>query len=147
MMSESSEQSVVFLSHGAGPSFYMDTPTTSPMHSLDANSKAAEFLRKFIHTAGIQKPEVVLVLSAHWEEREVTVNTNAQHKLLFDYGGFPPHTYNLQWPVAGAPEVAREAAALLSQAGFSCREDERRGLDHGVFVPLKLVFPKADVKG
>jgi aromatic ring-opening dioxygenase catalytic subunit (LigB family) len=74
-----------------------------------------------------------------------TVTTSAAPPLLYDYYGFPPHTYDLKWPVPGSPELAGRVRKLLSRAGFESGEDAARGLDHGVFVPLKLSFPEAHV--
>ncbi|WAR26523.1 DIOXL-like protein [Mya arenaria] len=140
------ELPTVFLSHGAGPSFYLDAKSNPFFKGLDKDSRAADFLRNFTKTADISKPETVLVISAHWEEKAVTVNTNSKHSLYYDYGGFPPETYKLDWPVLGSPEKAKKVVEALNEAGIQCRENPTRGLDHGVFVPLKLVFPKADVQ-
>lgn len=140
-------QPIVFLSHGGGPSFFLDAKRTPMFKGLDKDSKAAEFLRNLARTISLNRPEAILVISAHWESKEATVNTNTNHTLFFDYYNFPPETYKLQWPVKGKPEVARKIAKLLSSRGIVCREDSTRGLDHGVFVPLKLTFPEADIPG
>jgi aromatic ring-opening dioxygenase catalytic subunit (LigB family) len=65
--------------------------------------------------------------------------------MLYDYYGFPPEAYRVEWPAPGAPEVAQEVRALLEKAGIASAEDAERGFDHGVFVPLKLGYPNADV--
>lgn len=138
-------QPVLFLSHGAGPSFYLDAKTMPRFKGMDKDSAAAEFLRNVNKTVGLKKPEAILVLSAHWEESVWTVNTNSKHSLYFDYYNFPPETYELKWPAKGAPEVARKVKTLLEDRGIKCSENSKRGLDHGVFVPLKLAYPDADV--
>lgn len=140
-------QPVLFLSHGAGPSYYMDTKEMPVFKDLDKNSKAADFLRNIVKTVGIKKPEAILVLSAHWEESVCTVNTSSEHSLYFDYYNFPSEMYKLTWPVRGAPDIAKQVISLLQQRGIMCKENLQRGLDHGVFVPLKLAFPDADVPG
>ena len=140
-------QPIIFLSHGGGPSFFLDAKRMPMFKGMDKDSIAADFLRNLKQTVNLKKPEAILVISAHWEERDVTINTNTDHTLHFDYYNFPPETYKLTWPVKGAPEVARKAATRLAGKGIVCREDGVRGLDHGVFVPLKLVFPEADVPG
>jgi aromatic ring-opening dioxygenase catalytic subunit (LigB family) len=84
-------------------------------------------------------------VSAHWEAPVPTVTTSAAPPLLYDYYGFPPHTYELKWPAPGAPELASRVRHLLSGAGFESGEDGKRGFDHGVFVPLKLSYPEAQV--
>jgi aromatic ring-opening dioxygenase catalytic subunit (LigB family) len=91
------------------------------------------------------RPKALLVVSAHWLEPAFTVGSAAQPALIYDYGGFPPHTYHLTWPAPGDPALADRVAALLQGAGLAAREDPRRGLDHGIFVPLKLAFPAADI--
>lgn len=140
-------QPIVFLSHGGGPSYFIDAKIIPAFKGMDKESEAAEFLRNFTKKTNLKKPKAILVVSAHWETVEVTVNTNTDHTLYFDYSGFPPETYKLQWPAKGSPEVARDIASLLAAKGIASREDSRRGLDHGVFVPLKLVYPEADIPG
>lgn len=117
------------------------------MKGLDKDSKAAHFLRNLTKSQQIQRPDCLLVLSAHWEESVCTVNSGSHHTLLYDYGGFPPETYKIKWPVRGAPDIARRVKKYLEDAGISCSEESKRGLDHGVFVPLKLVYPEADIPG
>jgi aromatic ring-opening dioxygenase catalytic subunit (LigB family) len=92
-----------------------------------------------------QRPRAVLVISGHWETERPTLNTAERPNLLFDYYGFPEHTYRLTYPVAGAPALAAKVRALLGTAGFDTATDAERGLDHGVFVPFKLIYPDADV--
>ena len=92
-----------------------------------------------------QKPKALLVISAHWEESVTTLISSANPPLLYDYSGFPPHTYELTWPAPGAPQLAERVAELLTAAGLPSATTDTRGLDHGVFIPLKLSFPKANV--
>jgi len=86
-----------------------------------------------------------LVISAHWEEAEFTVTTSPKPPLLFDYYGFPEHTYRLRYDAPGSPELAREVRELLAKAGIASKEDAERGLDHGVFIPFLLIYPDADI--
>lgn len=90
-------------------------------------------------------PRAVLVVSAHWQAEVPTVQTSPLPPLLFDYYGFPPQMYQLKWPAPGAPDVAARVRSLLSAAGLPSAEDGARGFDHGVFVPLLVSFPAADV--
>lgn len=90
-------------------------------------------------------PRALLVVSAHWEASRPTVTTHARPPLIYDYSGFPPHTYALTWPAPGAPELAGQVRDLLAAADIETRADPQRGFDHGVFVPLKLSYPHADV--
>ncbi|XP_033745035.1 4,5-DOPA dioxygenase extradiol-like [Pecten maximus] len=144
-MTANSIQPIIFLSHGAGPSFYMDAEQAPMFKGLDKNSKAARVLKSFVSDNHIKPPRALVVLSAHWQEETCCINTNDKHSLLYDYGGFPPETYTLEWPVTGDLDVARRVKELLEAGGIECKEEKKRGLDHGVFVPLKLVFPAADI--
>jgi len=92
-----------------------------------------------------QPAKQLLVISAHWEEQVPTVTAAAAPGLLYDYQGFPRHTYALQWPAPGSPELAGRVQSLMSAAGIDHAADAKRGLDHGVFVPLKLSYPEARI--
>ena len=76
---------------------------------------------------------------AHWEESACTVNAAKAPSLMYDYGGFPPHTYELKYDCPGSPELADEVQSLLKAAGIPCKSTTSRGLDHGVFIPLKML--------
>jgi aromatic ring-opening dioxygenase catalytic subunit (LigB family) len=91
------------------------------------------------------KPKAVLVISGHWEASKPTLNVAEKPSLLFDYYGFPEHTYRLTYPVRGAPELAPRVQGLLAAAGFSTDLESGRGLDHGIFVPFLLIYPRADI--
>jgi aromatic ring-opening dioxygenase catalytic subunit (LigB family) len=91
------------------------------------------------------RPKAVLVISGHWEAQQPTINVAQRPKLLFDYYGFPDHTYRLKYPVHGAPQLEPRVRALLADAGFEADVEAKRGLDHGVFVPFLLIYPNADV--
>ncbi len=128
----------MFIPHGGGPCFFMDwTPA-------DAWDKLRHFLQALPETLP-DKPKALLVVSGHWEATAFSVQTNPAPPLLYDYHGFPPETYQLSWPAAGDPELAARVRALLGEAGFDTAEDATRGYDHGVFVPLKVAFPDADI--
>lgn len=92
-----------------------------------------------------RRPRAVLVISGHWEEAVPTVNSGAQPPLLFDYYGFPEHTYRLSYPAPGSPLLAARVGELLGKNGIVSAEDGRRGFDHGVFIPFMLIYPEADV--
>jgi aromatic ring-opening dioxygenase catalytic subunit (LigB family) len=91
------------------------------------------------------RPDAVLVISGHWETDITTVHAGAEHTLLYDYYGFPEHTYRLAYPAKGSPAVAARTHVLLEAAGIAAAIETERGLDHGVFVPFKLIYPDADV--
>jgi aromatic ring-opening dioxygenase catalytic subunit (LigB family) len=92
-----------------------------------------------------EAPEAMVVVSGHWEEPVFTASTTIDPKLIFDYSGFPVHTYRLTWPAPGEPELAQRVAGLLSDAGLPAEVNASRGFDHGVFVPLKVAFPDAKI--
>jgi len=110
----------------------------------DTWSKMASWLRSVPELIGSQ-PKALLLISGHWEAPRFTVNTQAAPPLLYDYAGFPPHTYDLEYAAAGSPELASRVQALLDAAGVDNEEEHTRGLDHGVFIPMKVAFPDADV--
>jgi aromatic ring-opening dioxygenase catalytic subunit (LigB family) len=106
--------------------------------------KMGDYLRGIAESLP-QKPKAILLISGHWEEARPTLNVSARPGLLFDYYGFPEHTYQLTYPAPGAPALAERVKALLTSKDIAVDEDRQRGWDHGVFIPLKLVFPEADI--
>jgi len=93
----------------------------------------------------LPKPRAVLVVSPHWMTREPRVATTLRPRTVHDFGGFDPALYQLTYPAAGHPELALRAIDLLRAAGWSPQADERWGLDHGAWVPLRHLYPRADV--
>ena len=89
--------------------------------------------------------KAILVVSAHWEASQFTISSSAKPSMLYDYYGFPPHTYTVQYPAPGSPDLARRVQALLKQGGQVAALDDQRGLDHGTFCMLAPMYPKADV--
>ncbi|MCJ0826548.1 dioxygenase [Luteimonas sp. 50] len=121
---------VLFISHGS-PMFALQPGRLGP--NLGALGQAMPDIR------------AVLVVSPHWQTRGVRVGAGAAPETIHDFGGFPAALYQLQYPAPGAPGLAQDAARLLTIAGFGVGFDERRGLDHGAWVPLRHLFPQADV--
>lgn len=103
--------------------------------------------RAFTENLGQRYPgtKAVLVISAHWEDRVPTIGTAAAPETIHDFGGFDPRLYTMRYPARTAAHVVAEVAAALKAAGIPYAEDAQRGYDHGVWVPLMLAFPKADV--
>jgi aromatic ring-opening dioxygenase catalytic subunit (LigB family) len=131
-------QPSLYIPHGGGPCFYMPDPQ-------GIWTKLGAYLRGLAASLP-ERPRAILIVSGHWETRGGFAFTGAERpELLFDYYGFPPETYELRWPVPGAPWLAERAAGLLTAAGFATGISPDRGLDHGVFVPLKIAFPHADI--
>jgi aromatic ring-opening dioxygenase catalytic subunit (LigB family) len=131
-------QPTFFIPHGGGPCFFMESDPP------DLWDKMETFLAGFISELAV-RPKAILLLTAHWEEPQVTFSTNPAPDLLFDFHNFPPHTYELTWPAPGAPELSHRAADLLAGAGIKTGFDPTRGYDHGVFVPMKVALPQADI--
>lgn len=112
----------------------------SPMLALDA-TKGAELTRLL---AAMPTPKAILVVSAHYERSPVTLGATTTRPLIYDFRGFPRALHQVRYPAPGAPALARRVTTLLSPLG-SVRSDPRRGLDHGAWVPLRWMAPKADV--
>jgi len=127
-----------FIPHGGGPCFFMES---NPPHVWD---RMAAFLRGLATTLP-SPPKAIVVVSAHWLESAFSVTSGEHPALVFDYSGFPPHTYALQYPAPGEPALAARIAALLQAAGLPAQQDASRGFDHGVFIPMLLMFPGANI--
>jgi aromatic ring-opening dioxygenase catalytic subunit (LigB family) len=112
-----------------------------PPHTWDA---MAEFLRT-LPSQLPRPPRAIVMVSAHWLAPEFTLTQAAQPELIFDYFGFPPHTYELEYPAAGAPDLAAAIQQRLRDAGLAAAIDGQRGYDHGMFIPLLLMYPHADI--
>jgi aromatic ring-opening dioxygenase catalytic subunit (LigB family) len=131
----------LFIPHGGGPCFFMD-PRGGPADPMWQPMQ--DYLAGLIDSLP-ERPRAILLVSGHWEEALVTVHTGAQPDLLFDYHGFPEHSYRLRWDAPGDPGLARRTKALIEAAGFPVGEDAARGWDHGVFIPMKVAVPGADI--
>jgi len=120
----------LFLSHGAPTLPLTDTP-------------ARDFLSRL--GGRLPRPKVILVVSAHWETERPAVNAVEWNETIHDFYGFPRALYDLRYPAPGSPQLADEVAARLRSAEFDCDIDRKRGLDHGAWVPLSLIYPAADI--
>lgn len=133
-----SVQPVLFIPHGAGPCFFMDWSPKDTWRGM------ADFLTD-IQANLPAKPRAILMVSAHWLATQFSITSGKQPDLIYDYYGFPDHTYELTYPAPGDPTLAQRVAQLLNTAGISNCQDDSRGFDHGMFIPLKLIFPQADI--
>jgi aromatic ring-opening dioxygenase catalytic subunit (LigB family) len=136
----SNRMPAVFLPHGGGPWPFVEMG----FGKKEELTALATYLRS-VKSLPKTEPVALLVVSAHWEESVPTVMTNEKPPMLYDYYGFPPESYEIQWPAPGHRGVAARVRELLGGAGFQTAEDSQRGFDHGTFVPLKLTYPDADV--
>ena len=139
-----------FLSHGPGPTWLLSPALQKQMFKKnDKLISSAEALKNLVRNHPLpQTPRALLVVSAHWEENIHTLSTNPKPSLYYDYYGFPDEAYKLKWQVPGGPaDLIKKTEEVLKKAGIPCQQDGERGLDHGVFIPLMLAFPKADIPG
>lgn len=120
----------LFVSHGA------------PTLALERN-ETTEFLRKL--GAELGRPSAVLCVSAHWTTAVAMVSAAGQPETIHDFGGFPDRLYQMHYRAPGAPDLAARVAARLKEAGIECQVSQNRGLDHGAWIPLMLMYPEADI--
>ncbi|KAG8159231.1 hypothetical protein KVR01_010892 [Diaporthe batatas] len=131
---------VVSVSHGGGPMPVLGDPGhASIVKSL--KKRVPEILRLGTPEA----PRAIVVVTAHWSEAQPTISSGRSHSLYYDYGGFPREAYQLKYPAPGSPEVAGEVKKALENVGLKPVLNEKRGWDHGVFIPFMLINPAADV--
>lgn len=136
---ETKKLPVYFISHGGGPWPWLDE-SVMPV-SFEGLREPLEAIPKEIGTT----PKAILLVSAHWEAPEFTVQSTPNPPMIYDYYGFPPHTYEIQYSAPGSPEVAGRVMELLRDAGITVDSDETRGYDHGVYAPMFVAYPDADV--
>jgi aromatic ring-opening dioxygenase catalytic subunit (LigB family) len=137
----SKRQPALYITHGGGPCFWMSFGPPIGPHGYDRLKAYFSGLLASLP----ERPRAILVVSAHWEEPVPTVSTAARPPMLFDYYGFPPHTYELSYPAPGSPELGQRVHKLLQDAGIAAATDEQRGFDHGVFVPQLIIDPSAGI--
>jgi len=125
---------IVYFSHGGGPLPILGDPSHQAM---------VEFMQRL--PSQLHRPDAILVISAHWEEKEATLLGAANPPMFYDYYGFPEEAYAIHYPAPGDPELAQRIAKLLENEHIPARIDPQRGFDHGLFIPLKLMYPAADI--
>ena len=127
-----------FVSHGGGPWPWMKDQFGSAYDKLEAS------LVDIKRQIG-ERPKAVLVVTSHWEANAFLASSGDKPGMIYDYGGFPPHTYQISYPAPGQPELAERVAALLAADGLTSGVDPQRGFDHGTFSMLYPVYPQADM--
>ncbi|WP_448212431.1 DODA-type extradiol aromatic ring-opening family dioxygenase [Colwellia sp. MEBiC06753] len=127
-------KNIFYISHGGGPMPLLGDPKHQAMVTT---------LKQLAQS--IRKPSAILVISAHWEASMPTITANPKPALIYDYYGFPEAAYEIQYPNLGEPALAQAIYQSLQQAGIDCQLDQDRGFDHGMFVPLKIMYPDADI--
>jgi 4,5-DOPA dioxygenase extradiol len=132
--SSATRAQIVYFSHGGGP-----LPILG-----DAGHKAMVDFMVQLPTQ-LKKPDAILVISAHWEESAATLMSAPHPAMFYDYYGFPDEAYDITYPAPGSPELAGKIAGILQSQNIPVRLDSQRGFDHGLFIPLKLMYPQADI--
>jgi 4,5-DOPA dioxygenase extradiol len=132
--SPANKAQIVYFSHGGGPLPILGDPSHQAM---------VDFMQQL--PSQLAKPDAVLVISAHWEESAATLLGAHTPSMLYDYYGFPDKAYEITYPAPGSPDYANRIAELLNKNNIPTRIDPRRGFDHGLFIPLKLMYPQADI--
>jgi aromatic ring-opening dioxygenase catalytic subunit (LigB family) len=128
----------LYIPHGGGPSFFMSGERKQRYQATE------DFLRS-VQGLLPAPPRAILLATAHWEAPQATFTGGARPGLIYDYYGFPPEAYTLRYDAPGLPALAARAAQLLIEAGHPAAVDPQYGWDHGVFIPLKVMFPEAEV--
>ena len=125
---------VLYLPHGGGP---------LPLLGDKDHEGLVTFLKEISNT--VPEPSAILIISAHWEEPQATITSGDQQNIIYDYSGFPPEAYEIQYPASGNSELAKEIGNQVKRDGIEVKLDEERGFDHGMYVPLKLMYPEAQI--
>lgn len=125
-----SKRPAIFVSHGSPMLMFERVPARDFLAGLGAE---------------LGRPKAIIAVSAHWETPDARASVADKPATIHDFGGFPDELYQVQYPALGAPDTARRAVDLLRQAGLGAAVDESRGLDHGAWVPLALMYPNADI--
>ncbi|WP_145044555.1 class III extradiol ring-cleavage dioxygenase [Paenibacillus xylanexedens] len=120
----------LFIAHGA------------PSLALEENAYT-EFLQELGQT--LPKPKAIVLFSAHWEATTQQVSSVAEYETIYDFGGFQPELYEIKYPAQGHAETTAEVERLFTEAGIPVQTDDVRGLDHGAWVVLRLLYPEADI--
>ncbi|KAM3956835.1 uncharacterized protein ACR2FA_009143 [Aphomia sociella] len=126
----------LFINHGGGP---------NPVLGEKNNRDIAEFLKNVHNIVDLKSLKAIILVTAHREEDIVTISAGERHGLLYDYYNFPPESYKLRYDGKGDPVLARKIYEALKNAGIPSQLDTERGWDHGVFIPMMLINPSADI--
>lgn len=130
----SAKPQILFLSHGGGP---------MPLLGDAGHTEMVDCLKSI--TSLLRKPSAIVVVSAHWEEKLPTITAGESPSLIYDYYGFPEESYSITYPCKGETLLANQIHEKLERAGIACNLDKQRGFDHGLFIPLKIMYPDADI--
>jgi aromatic ring-opening dioxygenase catalytic subunit (LigB family) len=124
----------VYFSHGGGPLPILGDPGHLAM---------VEFMSAL--APQLIQPQAIIVVSAHWEEAQPTLLGAENPPMIYDYYGFPEAAYRIRYPAPGSPELAARTHSILAEEGIQAAINPTRGFDHGLFIPLSLMYPQADI--
>lgn len=127
-------RNIIYISHGGGP---------LPLLGDKKHEEMVTELKKL--SSKIERPSAIIVISAHWEETVATVTSASYPDIIYDYYGFPEESYSIKYPSPGDPQLAENVYKAMCETGIECRMDADRGFDHGLYVPLKIMYPEADI--
>jgi 4,5-DOPA dioxygenase extradiol len=125
---------VLYFPHGGGP---------LPLLGNVGHEKMIRFLQRMVPLLG--RPDAILVVSAHWEELKPMVTSGKKPSLIYDYYGFPEEAYQIEYPVSGDPVLAEKLVSLIEAADQTAWRHSQRGFDHGLYIPLKIMYPSASI--
>ncbi len=125
---------ILYLPHGGGP---------LPLFGHEGHLEMISFLKNV--SSMVSTPSAIIMISAHWEAHKVSITHAANPELIYDYSGFPKEAYDITYPAPGHPELANKINDLLLASNIETQLENTRGFDHGMFVPLKLMYPDADI--
>jgi aromatic ring-opening dioxygenase catalytic subunit (LigB family) len=128
------QRRALYLSHGGGP---------MPLLGDEGHKEMVDCLKNI--AASFDRPSAIIVVSAHWEQNSPTITSGGNPSLIYDYNGFPKESYEIEYPCPGNPTLSQSMAEALNEAGIEAKLDNQRGFDHGLFVPLKIMYPEADI--
>ncbi len=132
--SNAAKGSVLYISHGGGP---------LPLLGEPSHQELVAFLKNVSGT--LHTPSAIIVVSAHWEAEKPTITSGSAPSLIYDYSGFPEQAYQIKYPAPGNPLLAKKISDLLANQGIDAELSDQRGFDHGLFIPLKIMYPDASI--
>ncbi|RFU34754.1 hypothetical protein B7463_g1538, partial [Scytalidium lignicola] len=130
----------IAITHGGGPMPVLGDPSQKAIIK-----SLKERIPALLRLGTKEAPRAIVVVTAHWLEKNPTISNAEKHELLFDYYGFPPQSYTFKYDAPGSPQVATEVFNALKSEGFTPEYDDTRGWDHGVFIPFLLIEPAAKI--
>lgn len=133
-IAQSHTATILFISHGGGP---------LPLLGDAAHAEMVSNLKQIANQ--IVRPTAILVISAHWEETVASITSSPHPSMIYDYYGFPAESYQIQYPAPGEPSLAHAIFTQLEHHGINAKLDDQRGFDHGLYVPLKIMYPEANI--